>query len=118
MKGDVATVQRLISEGANINDVKDSFWFSVSPLHYAAGNGQIEVAKALIAAGANVNLAGKKGWTPLFIAAFRGDTEIVKTLIAAGADVNRADNDGKTPLYMAARHSDIVELLKAAGGTE
>jgi cytohesin len=54
-------------------------------LHEAARNGQIEVAKALIAAGANVNLANKDGETPLYRATLYGHTEIVKLLEAAGA---------------------------------
>ena len=45
------------------------------------------------------------------------DTAEARRLIADGADVNAKDNRGKTALMMAVSHghTDVVELLKAAG---
>ena len=82
MKGDVATVQRFISEGTNVNQVdKDG----QTPLHLAARDGHTEVAKALIAAGVNVNLADNGDVTPLYWPVVMGRTEIVELLKQAGA---------------------------------
>jgi len=57
----------------------------ISKLLEAAYKGLTEVAKALIAAGADVNQADNDGWTPLHWAAGEGHTEVAEALIAAGA---------------------------------
>jgi len=46
--------------------------------------------------------------------------EIVELLISFGADVNVQDMSGRTALYHAAAwgHTEIVEILKAAGAEE
>jgi ankyrin repeat protein len=52
------------------------------------GNGgkrHVAVLKALVEAGANVNLADRSGGTPLTLAKKRGYSEMVKILEAAGA---------------------------------
>ncbi len=88
-----------------------------SKLIEAAENGDDELVKLLIAAGADVNKANKYGNTPLYRAAWNGHTECAKLLIAAGADVNKADKFGETPLYCAADkgRTECVKLLIAAG---
>ena len=69
-------------------------WF-----HDAAGDGNIEVVKQQIAAGADVNAkGGVRGGTPLHYAAVEGHKEITELLIANGADVNAKDRGGFMPL--------------------
>ena len=85
------------------------------PLWEAAMNGNIEVVKQHLAAGADVNTKG--GWkegTPLHYAA---NKEIAELLIAKGADVNAKNNLGGTPLLYAAvaGHKEVAELLIAKG---
>jgi ankyrin repeat protein len=58
-----------------------------SLLYEAARSGQAEVAKVLIARGADVDRGEFEGWTPLFIAAFRGHEEVAIVLLRAGADI-------------------------------
>ena len=53
----------------------------------AARNGHVGIARALIAAGADMNLAMHIGATPMYIAAQNGEVEIVRALIEAGAYV-------------------------------
>ena len=60
-----------------------------------------DVAKQLMAGGADVNAANKDGYTPLHMAAYKDASNVAKLLIAGGADVNAADNDGETPLDLA-----------------
>lgn len=82
----------------------------------AAWTGNTDEAKALIAAGADVNAQEIQGQSPLLLAAFKGNLEIVNILIAAGARVNITNKDGDTALTLAARsgHEDCVRALLMA----
>jgi ankyrin repeat protein len=51
-----------------------------SPLHEAAANGQIEMAKLLLDHGANLNAKEEHGKTPLTIALEYKQTEMAKFL--------------------------------------
>ncbi len=57
-------------------------------IHEAAGTGNIEVIKQLIASDIDVNVKRNRGETPLHIAARFSRYEIAKLLISKGADVN------------------------------
>jgi ankyrin repeat protein len=76
--------------------------------------GQTERARALIAAGAQVN---RLGWTPLHYAASKAQVETARMLIGRGAIVNAPGPDGTTPLMMAALSGkpEIVRLLLSKG---
>lgn len=60
---------------------------AVSPLHHAAGAGNLEIVARLLEAGADVNRLAPSG-TPLHWAAGGGHEETVGVLVRAGADVN------------------------------
>ena len=65
------------------------------PLHVASRNGNTEIVRRLIEAGAKVNIKDDGGDTPLLLAARSGSAKVVKVLIKAGADVtaqNRYDH--------------------------
>ena len=81
-----------------LNDFDDCGW---TQLMTACTWGEMSKVKALVEAGADVNLATKKeGRTPLHGASYNGHADIAKLLIDAGADVNIADaNGGLTPLH-------------------
>ena len=74
-----------------------------STLMYATDLGDFESVKALVAAGAEVNVGRRNGVTPLFWAA-NGPNRVLSWLLERGADPNlRArERDGMTPLMMAA----------------
>jgi len=57
-----------------------------SVLHLVAKDGHIEVVKALIANGAEIEAEDEDGRTPLMLAAKKGHIEVVKALIANGAN--------------------------------
>lgn len=60
-----------------------------SLLALACSSGYFELARVLLAMGANVDDRGSKGdLTPLMDAASQGHLEIVKLLISHGAEVN------------------------------
>ena len=77
-----------------------------TPMHKGAKIGDIEKAKALLAAGAKVNAINAHGETPLYRAAWEGHTEVLKVLLAAGAKVNAIHDGGLAPLDWA----DTIEM--------
>ena len=90
-----------------------------SPVADAAMRGDAEAVEALIARGADVNVAQGDGMTALHWAAERADAALVQTLLAAGADVTPVTRIGNyTPLHLAARSGSApaVEALLEAGG--
>ena len=73
--------------------------------------------RALIDAGADINIEDKDGWTALIWASQCGHTETAKALIDAGADINIEDRQGWTALMWASHygHTETVKLLIDAG---
>jgi ankyrin repeat protein len=77
----------------------------------AARDGEVEIAKMLLDAGADVNVQNEYGWTPLHEAAESGRVEIARMLIGAGARKDISTNRGKLP-YDLARFDELKNLLK------
>ena len=69
--GGAAVARRLLDAGADPDAVARNP-MAVRPLHSAVAGGQVEVALALIAAGADVGARQRHGWTPLHGAAQAG----------------------------------------------
>ena len=91
-------------------------WHPRDPMWWAAGEGHVPLARALLESGYDVN---KKvgGTTALFTACNAGWPAVVKILIEAGADVNQWDGTGETALDEAAYKgfTVIVAMLLKAG---
>lgn len=85
-----------------------------SPLMMACLRGQADMARQLIARGADVN---KTGWTPLHYAATSGSIAIIQMLLDENAYIDAESPNGTTPLMMAAMYGtpDAVRLLLDAG---
>ncbi|OUL35647.1 hypothetical protein BV372_10400 [Nostoc sp. T09] len=82
-------------------------------LHYAAFDNSTEVAKLLIARGADVNAQINTG-TPLHRAAANNSREVAKLLISNGAELNILDTFlGQAPLHRAIEwgNLEVAELL-------
>jgi ankyrin repeat protein len=73
----------------------------LTPLLFAAREGCLECARALIDGGASIDLADPKNVTPLFLAVDNFHFDLAKYLIERGANVNKWDWWGRTPLYSA-----------------
>ncbi len=70
---------------------------SMTPLQKAAEKGDLQVARALVAAGARVNDTDGSGRTPVHYA-LASHLDMVRLLIEKGADVNIRDAEGASPL--------------------
>ncbi len=70
--------------------------------------------RALIEAGADVNLVGNLGYTPLHVASWRNHPEAVETLLDAGANPALRCENGKTPLDIAEENGyrAVASVLK------
>jgi ankyrin repeat protein len=79
----------------------------LTPLIFAAREGDLESARALIDAGANVNQPSEYGWTPLLTAVNNRNYQLARLLVDRGADVNLANKGGWTPLYLATDNRNI-----------
>jgi ankyrin repeat protein len=73
-----------------------------TPLLYAAREGCIECARALVEAGADLDLADPERVSPLNMALLNLHFDLAAYLIEAGADVDKWDLFGRSPVYMAA----------------
>jgi uncharacterized protein len=97
-----------------------------TPVHWAAHNGQVEIVRALLDAGADIEAdeIGCYGGKPLHWASEHAP-QVVKLLLERGAAVNGrnvkpgAEYEGVTPLIMVATQAndcaECAELLIAAG---
>jgi uncharacterized protein len=79
----------------------------LTALVLAAREGDIESARALVDAGADLNQVTEYGWTPLLTAVNNRNYELASMLIDRGADVNIANKGGWTPLYLATDNRNI-----------
>ena len=111
----VASVRALLKQGADVNAAQGD---GMTALHWAALNGDSELASMLLYAGANLRaLTRLGGFTPLHLAAQSGADGVVDPLLTAGADANLKTTTGATTLMLAAASGSTkaVDLLIARG---
>jgi ankyrin repeat protein len=109
-----ASARTLIRQRVDVNapDVDGA-----TALQWAAHWNNLEIVKALLAAGAKPNAANRYGVTPLHEAATIGSAAVVNALLRAGAQASAVYGEGETPLMLAARSGNLesVKLLLEAG---
>jgi len=79
----------------------------LTPLVFAAREGDIESAKVLLDAGANVNQTTEYGWTPMLVATNNRNYKLGALLLERGANPGLANKGGWTPLYLATDNRNI-----------
>jgi ankyrin repeat protein len=91
-----------------------------TPLHSAIIHRHEQVALALLAAGASVDLARTDGCTALHLAAKHGAEDAARELLARGASLAARNKCEQTPLHMAAAEYNcgVLYLLIVAAGAE
>ena len=108
-------VAMLIAAGADPNAPVEGSWHTETPLHWAASSDDVEVARALIDGGADIEAPGASiaGGTPLDDAVGYGCWQVARLLVERGARVDR--------LWHAAAlgmRSRVEELLAASPPSE
>ena len=100
-QGDLSSLQALVDEGVDVNVAHGD---GMTPLHYASERRDVEMARFLVTAGADVGARTRIGeYRPLHLAGRGGSGEIVGLLLEAGADPNAATtNTGVLPIHLAA----------------
>lgn len=95
----IRRLQLLWTPKTNIN-AKDGY--GMTPLHWAAKQGNPAVLKLLLARGATVDPRRNDGMTPLMLAAQTPNAERMRALLSHRADVQARDQMGRTPLHWVA----------------
>lgn len=115
---DAELISKFISaNNIDINALNDDTNSDMNALMVAVRCGNTEIVKALINAGADIEV-DINGYSALKVAAIYGYTEITKVLIEAGADLSSSNSsDGITPLMHAVQNdkTEIVNILIEAG---
>jgi len=114
-RGDKAAVRALLKSAADVNAAQGD---GMTALHWAAMNGDAELAQMLVFAGANVRATTRLGtYTPLFLASQQGHGPVIEALLKAGSDVKAGTPNGTSPLMVAAAAGKVgaVKALVDAG---
>jgi uncharacterized protein len=93
-------VRELLEKGVDVNQAQVD---GMTALHWAAYHDDLELAKDLIGAGANVDAENRYFVTPLSLACTNGNGALVEVLLETGAGHNGLRNSRETPLMTAAR---------------
>jgi ankyrin repeat protein len=92
-RGDVAEVHALLDEPVDLNALDADGW---TPLNWAAGRGDLEMVKLLVAKGADVLARGRDKRTPYLVALAAGHRDTVVFLQEAeearGGDLSRTSS--------------------------
>ncbi len=105
--GDIAKVQSLLQQGANVNGKnKNGF----APLILASLFGKMDVVKLLLDKGADANIQDDGGMAPLILAAGNGNIPLMEMLIDKGAKLDISDSKGRNAAHYAAMRSKLNSL--------
>ena len=129
-KGRTATARLLLERGAEVNRGNRNGFTALffacfsgptilamarggTNLSIQSSEGQTEMVRLLIDAGADPNAATKDGFTPLMAACGEGYVRIVELLLEAGADTNAEHKRGSTAASFAGEedHYEVIDIL-------
>ena len=113
-RGDAASVERLIGQGADVNAPMVD---GSTAIHWAAYRDDPGTVERLLDAGADPSVRTREGVTPLHVAALQGHPGIIAALLEAGADARQRAPNRTTMLMLASRNGnpEAVRLLIDAG---
>lgn len=109
--GDTPTLAHHLDAGANPTNLHAIY--AITPLQWAALNGQRDAIALLLERGSPVDVRSRDGHTALHGAAFMGHPDAVALLLEKGADPNIRSTSGETPIESA--RTDIGTVRYIAG---
>jgi len=99
--GDLPMIKALIEKTPELVNARDGD--GMTPLHYAAMGGNMELINHLLAKGAKLEIQNAQFKTPLHLAATNDRKEAVAALLQKGAAIETRDDYGRTALILCAR---------------
>lgn len=115
MNGDKTAVLSLLKQKVDVNAPQGD---GSTALHWAADREDLEMAQALIQAGADPNAKTRlNDITPLYMAAKTGNAAMLQLLVKSGAALNATTTTGTTALMMSSASGsvDAVKVLLDSG---
>jgi ankyrin repeat protein len=79
-------------------------------LHWAVINGELEIVKLMIKAGADLDAIGEDGYRPVHEAISHKRLEILKILLDSGASCE-TDQNGESIEWMIEDHKEYAKLI-------
>ncbi|HWF11826.1 MAG TPA: ankyrin repeat domain-containing protein [Bryobacteraceae bacterium] len=103
--GKAEAVKTLLDIGAKVDEPDGA---DITPLERAVLANEIDIARLLIARGANVNHVGRTGMTPLLYAAsiYYGDSGMIALLLKSGARKNAVTKEGLSAAALAVKYGN------------
>ena len=116
--GHADAARLLLRHGADVH-ARSTNPLDNEPLHAALPGRSLDVARALLDAGADPNAVEHGGFVPLHQAAEPGDLPLIQLLLDRGARPHRKDDQGRTPLDLAQAggHTLAADALRRASST-
>lgn len=110
--GDLEQVKRWIEyykdQPSSLNTECDTSRYKMTALHMAAMNGNVQIADALLLAGADANVKDERGETPLITACrYRRADVAIRLILSPGIDIYCVDDQGYTAIMLSAKYSLI-----------
>ncbi len=84
---------------------------TITPLLFAAYQGQLPFAKSLLERGAIIDTCDREGNTPLHVAIDNERIEVALHLINSGANINLKNWLGQTPLMLASKKESLLPIF-------
>ncbi|WP_461200197.1 ankyrin repeat domain-containing protein [Anoxybacillus sp. TBDG-1] len=115
-QGDEENIE-MVKQIVNEETVREKDKENNTPLHIAAGSGDVSLVQLVCQYDVDVNAENKQGETPLLLAVQAGNIDVVRFLYERGANMEIANKDGETPLYKAVERNfiDVATYLLEKG---